>query len=59
MHPSSILKHGRIFHGDCTILDHIYSEEIVDEAKNIEKCVEEGASDNASKVLGEKSEEGS
>jgi hypothetical protein len=59
MHLSSILKHARIFHADCTILDHIYSEKIVDEAKDIEKCVEEGPSDNASKVFGEKSEEGS
>lgn len=57
MHLSSILKHGRSFHADCTILDIKYSEQIVDEAKNIEKCVEEGPSDNASKVFGEKSEE--
>jgi hypothetical protein len=48
---------GRSSLEGCTVLIVSYSEKVVDESENVEKCVKEGTTNHASEILSNKSEE--
>ena len=57
MPPSSTWMPDRSFLEGYTILVVSYSEEVVDESEDVEKCIKEGTTHHTSKVLADKSKE--